>query len=260
MDYIVCNGARLGLRRQPGRGPAAVLLHGWCCDGRFFAPLAESFAQSGRMCLSLDLRGHGESAKPRQTYSIAAFADDVAALCRQLGLERPLLIGHSMGGIVAYDAVRRYPDLASGLVMLDSAIVLPAAARAAMPAFLERLRGDGFADAVRTYVRNSLMLPGDDPVRCAWILDVMAGAPRHVAISAFEGLGTFDPGKPGGIAVPALYIAADEPAARTDLASLQQLMPTLQLGRTVGSGHFCQLEVPDQVNAMIARFLAQSSL
>jgi hypothetical protein len=59
-----------------------------------------------------------------------------------------------------------------------------------------------------------------------------------------------------GCAVPALYIAANEPQPRTDMGRFHELVPWLIDGKTVGSGHFCQLEVPEQVNAMIDRFLA----
>jgi pimeloyl-ACP methyl ester carboxylesterase len=58
--------------------------------------------------------------------------------------------------------------------------------------------------------------------------------------------------------VPLLYISANEPAARCDIAALAALFPQIAFGRTVGSGHFCQLEVPDQVNAMIDRFVTTS--
>jgi pimeloyl-ACP methyl ester carboxylesterase len=54
--------------------------------------------------------------------------------------------------------------------------------------------------------------------------------------------------------VPVLYLDAGTPNA--DLIRARQIRPEMVVGRTVGSGHFSQLEVPDQVNAMIARFLA----
>ena len=56
-----------------------------------------------------------------------------------------------------------------------------------------------------------------------------------------------------GCRVPALHIAADDPL--NDAAALRALNPLLRTGQTVGAGHFNQLEVPDQVNAMIERFL-----
>ena len=58
--------------------------------------------------------------------------------------------------------------------------------------------------------------------------------------------------------VPALHIAADEPI--NDAAALRALNPCIRTGQTVGAGHFNQLEVPEQVNTMIERFLAVESL
>ena len=84
----------------------------------------------------------------------------------------------------------------------------------------------------------------------------MALAQPHVVVSAMEGMRDYDPQLARGrIRVPSLYIAADEPAPRSDMAALRELLPQLVFGQTVGSGHFCQLEVPEQVNAMIDRFL-----
>jgi pimeloyl-ACP methyl ester carboxylesterase len=184
------------------------------------------------------------------------FADDVAWLCGELKLSKPILIGHSMGGIVAFDLAARYPDLPAAIVMLDSAIVLPAAARAGIPRFLETLRGPGYAKAVRDYVAAVLFIPTDDPARKARILDSMAQAPQHMMISAYQGLAEYDASEAKGrLVVPSLYVAADEPSPRTDIGRLRELIPQMIYGQTVGSGHFCQLEVPDQVNAMIDRFL-----
>jgi pimeloyl-ACP methyl ester carboxylesterase len=87
----------------------------------------------------------------------------------------------------------------------------------------------------------------------------MSSAPQHVMVSAFEGLRDYDPTEAAkGISVPSLYIAADEAQPRSDMPRLYELAPQMLYGKTVGSGHFCQLEVPEQVNAMIERFLAVS--
>ena len=57
------------------------------------------------------------------------------------------------------------------------------------------------------------------------------------------------------LSLPLLYVAANEHKPRADVTRLRQLCSTLMLGQTVGTGHFLQLEVPDQVNAMLDRFL-----
>jgi len=259
MPYLLREGVKFHHETLDGSGPALVLVHGWCCDMSYFAAQAEYFAGRGRRVVSLDLRGHGASDKPVGDYSIGGFADDVAWVCGELGLEKPVVIGHSMGGIIAFDLAARYRALPSAIVMLDSAVARPAASRAGSAPLLQAFSGPGYVEALRHYVDTALMIPTDDNERRARILDGMADAPQHMVVSAFRGLLDYEPDFAAGkIGVPSLYIAADEASPRCDLARLRQLLPQLQLGQTVGSGHFCQMEVPDQVNAMIDRFLSLS--
>ena len=219
-------------------------------------PQFEHFAGRGRRVVAVDLRGHGESDKPRQAYTIGAFSDDLAWICGRLGLAHPVVIGHSMGGITAFDLAARYPELPSAIVMLDAAIVLPAGAREAIPKLPEALRGPGYREALREYVVDSLFIPTDDPERKGRILERMSAAPQHVMVSAMEGLRDYDAAAAGRPPAPGLYIAADEAKSRSDMTAFHEMFPEILYGKTVGSGHFCQLEVPDQVNAMVERFLA----
>ena len=242
-----------------GGGAPLVLVHGWCCDHSYFAPQLEHFAGRGYNVVAVDLRGHGGSGKPKQAYTMQVFADDLAWMCGELELSKPVVVGHSMGGIVGFDLAARYPDLPAALVMLNSAVVLPPASRDAIPAFLHKLADAGYRQALGDYVAAALFLPSDDPRRRQLILEAMPSTPQHVIVSAFEGLRDYEAAEvAGGVAVPCLYIAANEPVPRSDMALLRQLLPKMLSGQTVGSGHFCQLEVPEQVNAMIERFLAIS--
>ena len=126
---------------EAGEGePPIVLVHGWCCDHTYFAPQFERFASGGHRVVAVDLRGHGRSDKPQQDYTIQLFADDLAWTCHRIGVEKPVVVGHSLGGVVAFDLAARYPDMLSAVVMLDAGVVLPSAARAAIPSLLEELR------------------------------------------------------------------------------------------------------------------------
>ena len=246
--------------RQDDR-PAVVLVHGWCCDHSFFAPQAEHFDKAGRRVIALDLRGHGASDAPDVHYTMALFADDVAWCIRQLGLVHPIVIGHSMGGIIAFDLAARYPDLPGAIVMLDSSVARSASARSAADRICKALAGPDRIEVMRDYVSSALFIPTDDPVRKEKLLASMSAAPAHVVVSAMEGLRDYDPAYAKGlVTAPSLYIAADEPVPRSDMTVMRELLPHLHYGQTVGSGHFCQLEVPDQVNAMIDRFIAIHSL
>ena len=124
--------------------------------------------------VSVDLRGHGRSDKPRQSYNIESSPDDLAWVCERLALARPVVVGHSMGGIVAFDLAARYPELPGAIVMLDTGVVLPEGARAAIPSMIERLSGPDYRNVQREYVADALFLASDSPDRRDRILDHMA--------------------------------------------------------------------------------------
>ena len=110
---------------------------------------------------------------------------------------------------------------------------------------------------LREYASRALFIPTDDEQRKERILQSMSSTPQHVVVSAFEGLRDYDPTEAaGGLALPGVYIAADELQPRSDMTRFHEMFSDILYGKTVGSGHFCQLEVPEQVNAMIERFLA----
>ena len=254
MERLLRDGVALACEAIGSGDPPLVFIHGWCCDHTYFAPQVAHFRDRHR-CVLLDLRGHGGSDKPEQPYTIPGFADDVAWLCRQLGVARPVLVGHSMGGSIAFDVAARYPDLPAAVVMLDSAVSLSPAAREAVGRLVAQLRGPDYVAAARAYVENALFIPSDDAAQKARILDAMAGAPQYVMV-AMENLASYDAAAvASGIRAPVAYIAGNEPVPRTDPATLRALLPNAHVGQTIGSGHFVQLEVPAQINAMIERFL-----
>jgi pimeloyl-ACP methyl ester carboxylesterase len=257
MRHLERDGVTLCYGEAGDGEPPVLLVHGWCCDHTYFVPQFEHFAERGHRVVAVDLRGHGKGDKPHQRYSMQAFADDLAWTCRRLELAKPVVVGHSMGGIVAFDLAARYPDLPSAVVMLDAAVVLPSAARAAIPSLLKELRGPDYRDALPGYASRSLFIPTDDEGRKERILRSMSSAPQHVVVSALEGLRDYDPTEAaGGLAVPGVYIAADELQPRSDMARFHKMFSDILYGKTVDSGHICQLEVPGQVNAMVDRFLA----
>ncbi|MEZ2132056.1 MULTISPECIES: alpha/beta fold hydrolase [unclassified Sinorhizobium] len=256
MHSLQRNGVDLSFEFTEVGDPNLVFIHGWCCDHTCFSPQMRRFQSLDYRVMAVDLRGHGQSGQPRQSYSMQVFADDVAWLCDELGMAKAYFIGHSMGGSVAYELGRRRPDLAAAVVMIDSAVARPAASRAAIEPLLRMLNGSNYRDALKSYVSEALAIPTDDRGRLADILAGMTSVPQHVMISALEGLRDHDPASAGlRLTCPALYIAANGPQPRSDMTRLRELVPGLAYGQTVGSGHFCQLEVPDQVNAMIERFL-----
>ncbi|TIV66853.1 MAG: alpha/beta hydrolase [Mesorhizobium sp.] len=112
-------GLDLAYVEVAGSEPPLVLVHGFTDTSRSFSLLAPHL--SGRRLIMPDLRGHGAS-NAGEGCSVADFADDIAGLIRRLRLDRPVVVGHSLGGMVSIALAARYPNLIGGLVILASTL------------------------------------------------------------------------------------------------------------------------------------------
>lgn len=234
--------------------PALVLVHGLACNRHFWPAQVEHFASSHRILVP-DLRGHGASDSPEQAYTVPVFAEDVRWMCDELGIDRPVLVGHSLGGLVALEAAAAMPDRAAGVVLIDSVMMPPGDREGFLDTLVAELRTGDAEHALRAYY-STFFDPDDDPVTMAWILDQAVRTPPHVSSSVWEqSLTAWDDAEAlARCRTPLLYIDAGTPNA--DLDRAQTLAPGMLLGRTIGSGHFSPLIAPEQVNAMLDRFLA----
>jgi pimeloyl-ACP methyl ester carboxylesterase len=101
-----------------GSGPAVILLHGFPEDWYEFRKVMPRLAKKFTV-VAVDLRGVGESEATPGGYDAANLAEDVHQLAEQLRLERVYVVGHDIGGMVAYAFARRYPETARGVMILD---------------------------------------------------------------------------------------------------------------------------------------------
>ncbi|WP_394851067.1 alpha/beta fold hydrolase [Pendulispora rubella] len=102
-----------------GAGPAVVLLHGHAQNGNAWAPLAADLARDHRVVVP-DLRGLGRSSRAAAGYEKAAQAGDVRAIVEALGIDDVAVVGHDLGGMVAYAYAARYPSSVHRLVIMDA--------------------------------------------------------------------------------------------------------------------------------------------
>ena len=253
MPVIVHRGIKLFFEDRGAGKPAFIFVHGWSCDHSVFAPQAEHFAQRHRVH-SVDLRGNGKSDKPQGPYPIATDADDIAYIAKQLDLGTIVAVGHSGGGLAVLQLAVAHPDRVAAIVMVDPPpFVFPPDLRTrleAMTAAIER----GDQEPRRQLIMSRMFLPTSDRRLVEHILNLMLAAPAHVAANAMRGALEFDgPAIAAQCKVPALHLAAS--VERNPPHLMSQWLPSVVHGCTVGAGHFNQLEVPDQVNAMIEAFL-----
>ncbi|MCK0114301.1 alpha/beta hydrolase [Ornithinimicrobium sp. F0845] len=257
-----------------------VLVHGWCCDRSNLAPLRERLERTHRV-VTMDLRGHGRSQEFDEDGSVGTgvrradhgaepavggvattieeFAADVLAVCEAADLRHPVVVGHSLGALVALATLapagapgilpRWHP---AGAVLLDPAPIATAKGKAYWAAQVEPVARDHSGDLRRAFAR-SLVLE-TDRADYTPVVELMASAHPVVAAGGANAMATFDGARAlGALASPALIIHAA--TAERDLDRLVPDRALLTLGRTVGAGHFHQLEVPEQLEPMIERWL-----
>jgi len=251
--HLVRDGVVLAYDDAGSGHPPLVLVHGAACNRRFWDQQVPRFSSDHRV-VAVDLRGHGESDAPAERYTVRLFADDLASTCMQLGIESPVVIGHSLGGLVALDFASAYPGQVGAAVLVDSPL-LPGGDRGEVVRDLVAgLRGRDPDSALRAYFAR-LFGPHDDPAIKSWILDQAVLTEPHVTSSLWEEslVSWDDEAALRECRVPLLYIDAGTPNA--DLPRVVELCPGLMIAGTIGSGHFSPLVVPEQVNAVLERFL-----
>src|SRR5690554_3240512 len=116
-ELIETSGGALWIS-DGGRGePAVVFVHALAGNHEQWRKALEQVRRK-RRAIAFDLRGHGKSARPRDgDFSIAAQADDLFAVLDDRGIDRAVIVGHSLGAMVAIGAAARAPDRCAGLFL-----------------------------------------------------------------------------------------------------------------------------------------------
>jgi pimeloyl-ACP methyl ester carboxylesterase len=155
--------------------------------------------------------------------------------------------------MIAVELAARHPSVARALVLVDPGPIdpLPSSVRF-FESFAEQLAGPS-GEVVRSLYVQQMGARDDDLAR--WISDLMCAVPLPTATAVIRGVSAWNGVGPFCLcSVPVLLLRCSMDTD-TDVLRLCALKPDLQVGITVGAGHFHQLEVPGQVNSMIERFL-----
>ena len=196
-QYADVNGLHLYYEVH-GTGRPLILLHGGLGAGEMFAPVLPQFAANHQVIL-VDLQAHGRTGDIDRPLDTRLMADDIAALIEQLGLDRPDLVGYSLGGGVAFWTAVKYPQLVNKLVIAATNVT-----RDAIPAEMlaqQEQVGAGAVEALKAtpmYELYQRLAPR--PEDFGRLLDKV-GASMAVDFDFSEEL--------RGIQVPTLLVAAD---------------------------------------------------
>ena len=165
-QWIAVNGLNFHYRDWGGSGRSLVLLHGLASTCHIW-DLVAPVLSADYSVLALDQRGHGESSKPEEGYGFPSVAQDLLGFIRGLGLERPIIIGHSWGGDVALEFSVSHPSETSGLCFVDGGMIEPSARYSSLeetreqmaPPVLTGMTVDEFLDRIRNGNQARMMTP-----------------------------------------------------------------------------------------------------
>ncbi|MEM7119344.1 MAG: alpha/beta hydrolase [Chloroflexota bacterium] len=267
-NYVQANGIRLHYHRTGGGAGddkrTMVLLHGVTDNGLCWGRLATAVSDQYDLIL-VDARGHGLSDAPEAGYSGRNHAADVIGLCHALQLEKPILLGHSMGAMTVANAIAMEPGLAGCAILEDPAWLSEAGAAATGGDHTEWRNN---IIAAKSTPRETLIMRGkadnptwDESEWAAW-----AEAKQQVQPQVLDG---FTPDRYTAwkrlvpqFRCPTLLITADLDkgaiVSQETGTAASALNPHLTTAHIPNAGHSIRREQLDLYLAAINDFLAQS--
>ncbi len=262
---VTANGINLHYYRTGGNKPPLVLAHGLTDNGLCWAPLVDVLA-ADYDCILVDARAHGFSDAPSSGYTNDDHAADYASLIQALGLDRPAIIGHSMGGGTSAQLAANYPGLVRGAVLEDPP--WRPQGHASTPeerrAHAETWRADVQANRSRSL--ETLLAQGRQQ-RATWSaaeLDQWAPAKQQVSPLAIDYV--LYPSKGWWeviteISCPTLLVIGDVAAgAIVDADTANQINarnPKIEVATIAGAGHSIRREQFEAYVAAVRGFLAK---
>jgi len=242
-----------------GKGrEALVFVHGWTCNMTFWRGQIPAFESKTRV-IAIDLPGHGQSDKPHVDYTMDYFARSIDAVLRDAGVDRAVLVGHSMGTPVIRQFYRKYPNKTLALVLVDGAL-RPFADEATMAKFIEPLRGPNYNEAASQFLAGMLAPVSSTALR-EEIKSSMLSTPQYVAVSAMDGMASKVIWTNDKINVPVLAIMAKSPFWPADNEQFyRSVAPNLEYHMWEGVSHFLMMEKPTEFNEALEAFLMKNGL
>jgi pimeloyl-ACP methyl ester carboxylesterase len=241
-----------------GKGKnAIVLVHGWGGNLTLWRDHIAERSKRARV-IAIDLPGQGMSDKPEMKYDMDLFAAAIDAVMKDAGVERAVLVGHSMGTPVARQFYRKYPQKTLAIVIVDGGL-RPFGTKEQREQFMAPLRGPNYKEAgAQMFAAMTATLSAADKERVktsAW------STPQHVLVSAMEAMAEESLYGTDKINVPVLAILAKSPFWPPDTEQFfRSLAPDLEYQMWDGVSHFLFLDKPKEFNAAVIAFIDKKKL
>ena len=235
---------------------ALVFLHGWCSNRTFWKEQFDEMAKQYRV-VAIDLPGHGESGRNREEWSIASFAEDVKTVVESLDLKQVILIGHSMGGLVALEAAPLMPDVVIGVIGIDAISNVESENQSDMMERAIAAFDADFEGTMNAFIPR-LFSPNTDSTVVQWVAKSSAKADKAMALSIMRGVSEIDEKNllsSAGVPVRCIYAASDDPSGPHSYVEINKKYADFDAVFVDGVGHFLYLENPDEVNRHLLAFI-----
>ncbi len=236
--------------------PTLVLVHGWTNTRAIWGEHPETLARTHRV-VTLDLAGHGASDVDRAWWTMDDFGEDVAAVVGELGLERVVLVGFSMGAAAVLEAAVRMPDRVAGVVIVD-ALHDPEQTRTAadIEALEARFRA-GWGDT--SFVRAFAFRPDTPDSLVSYVAAQMPPQPHEHWFPILRAMNEWATSELGPTLerVQAPIAAINTTAMPTNVAALRAYAPSFTVDTMEGLGHAgILLRRVDDFDARLRRIVA----
>ena len=245
-----------------GGGPTVLMLHGIGGGHLAFAPQVETLASSGYRAVAWDMPGYGHSA-PIEPYTFKGLAQSCIALIETLNCGDVVLLGHSMGGMVAQEVMARRPELVSKLILCGTSPSFGKPDGDWQREFVAQRTapldaGQSMAELAETLVPQ-MVGPGSLPEGVRLATHCMGQVPASTYRRALEALVTFDRrANLPLIRVPTLVVAGehDRNAPPAMVKKMADAIPGANYIEMRGIGHLQNLEAPEEFDGLVLNFLA----
>lgn len=246
--------------------PHLIFVHGFACDGTDWRAQRESLEKRTTVIVC-ELPGHGSSPGTAAECTIEAYGAAVADIARELPSRSAILVGHSMGCRVVLEANRLQSDSVSGLVVVDGSRMGSGDPTAAEQAMADELAGDGYRNFVRKFF-ESMFFPSSNPALARAIIERGLRFPTGLGRTLMTDLAGWDAREMesalDSVDVPLLAIQSTtldtarrrvslEPGLSSPWLELVSAhVPSASIEMLHGYSHFPQIELAEQVTALIA--------
>jgi pimeloyl-ACP methyl ester carboxylesterase len=253
MSKIAIRGANLHYL-EAGTGKPIVCFHSTPASAEFYRPQLDHFSSDYRV-LAFDLRGHGDSDKPPGEYGISGFLEDYVEIFDKLGFDHFVLMGCSVGGIVAQLYALEHPESLAGLVLIGS----PCSRRGRdVAGFHKAVNDQGWEKVAQALVDKQLHTDTPPDVK-AWALQQYLKTPLYVREAEEEALlaEVHHTERVQELRVPTLLIAGE--AEEREIFEQMQFMATqiadAEWHVLSRAAHMPNFERPQEFNEILDRFL-----